>query len=530
MLGRIPDRISIRYQVVLTTSLLVFAAALVLGSLSYITLRHQLLSGLDARLYTAAHLAARVPPAGYFDGIDDATSISQEAYEALVARNNRLSLDLDLQYLWSCMLVDGTIVFTTSTSPSKEVTKGDHAGFFEVHRDPHSFDKVFSTMEPDYSSFENEWGQGRMVLVPATDSRGRKICFGASVGTDDVHDLLAATALRTILLSTLILVAGMALSYLVASKIARPIEQLTGVADAIAHGNLRVQTTTGGSSELRSLSDSITLMSGAIDSTVAALQTEVTARRQSEEELAVHRDHLEDIVAARTEELRRSNRDLEQFAYVASHDLHDPLRMVRSYLQLLEADYGDRLDERGRTFIGFAADGAARMQQLISDLLAYARVTSQGQTLRKIQLLAALDDGLANLAVPLAETGAQVTHDPLPEVMADPGQLAQVFQNLIGNALKFRSEAPPRIHVAAEARAGEWCVSVRDNGIGVDAKHREEIFTIFRRLHTWTEHQGTGIGLALCKRIVERHGGRIWMRSESGVGSTFFFTIPRSAS
>lgn len=528
MLGRVLDRLSIRHQVVLTTSLLVFVASAALGTLAYLTLRHQLLAGIDARLFTAAHLASRVPPPGYFEGITDATSVSDEAFDRIVAQNNLLCLELDLQYLWSCMVVDGEIVFTTSTSPSKEVSRGDHAGFFEVHRDPRSFDRVFSTMEPDYSSFKNEWGRGRMVLVPAVDARGRKICYGASVGTNDVHDLLTAAGLVAIIVSLFILLVGMILSYLVASKISRPIETLTSAADAIAHGDLTPGVGIGGSSELRSLSNSLDLMSGAIDSTVTALQGEVTAHQRAEEELARHRDHLEEIVAARTEELRRSNQDLEQFAYTASHDLQEPLRMVRSYLQLLEEDYKEALDERGETFIGFASDGAQRMQQLIHDLLTYARVTSQGQTLRRIELQAALDDACANLELALREAGGQVTHDTLPALVGDPGQLVQVFQNLLGNALKFRSEAPPRIHVAAEARRGEWCVSVRDNGIGVDAKHRETIFTIFQRLHTRAEYEGTGIGLALCKRIIERHGGRIWMESEPGRGSTFFFTIPRS--
>jgi len=529
-LGRIIDRVSIKYQVVLTTSLLVFAASVAMGTLSYLTLEDQLLSGIDARLYAAAHLAAHVPPEGYFDGIEDETSVSEDVYNRIVAENNALCLELDLQYLWSCMIVDGEIVFTTSTSPSKDVSQGDHAGFFEVHRDPSSFDTVFSTMEPDYSSFKNEWGHGRMVLVPARDDQGRKYCYGASMSVNDVHELLAATRLRAFLVSLLILLAGIVLSYLVAGKLSRPVQQLTHVADDIAHGNLTQDVRIGGSSELRSLSHSVALMSQAIDQTVAALQGEVAAHRQSEEELARHRDHLEDIVAARTEELRQSNQDLEQFAYVASHDLQEPLRMVSAYLSLIERDFKGEIGERGETFIGFATDGAKRMQQLIHDLLTYSRVTSQGEALETMDLRAAVDAACANLAMAIEESDGQVTQESLPTVNGDLGQLTQVFQNLIGNGIKFRGEASPTVHITAEARDDEWWVSVQDNGIGVKSKYREQIFTIFQRLHSRSEYEGTGIGLALTKRIVERHGGRIWVDSVPGEGSTFCFTIPRGPS
>jgi light-regulated signal transduction histidine kinase (bacteriophytochrome) len=213
---------------------------------------------------------------------------------------------------------------------------------------------------------------------------------------------------------------------------------------------------------------------------------------------------------------------LEQFAYVASHDLQEPLRMVASYLGLLERRYRGRLDEKADKFIHYAVDGAARMQALIEDLLTYSRVGRQGKPFEPTDC----DAVVAAVVADLGSQGAAVSCAGLPTVLADRGQLTQLFQNLIGNALKFCNGAPPRVEVRAERRGGEWLFAVRDNGIGIAPEHRERIFVIFQRLHTRAQYPGTGIGLAICKKVVERHGGRIWVESEPGQGSTFFFTLP----
>jgi len=226
-------------------------------------------------------------------------------------------------------------------------------------------------------------------------------------------------------------------------------------------------------------------------------------------------------------DLRRSNRDLEQFAYVASHDLQEPLRMVASYTQLLAQRYEGQLDEKAQTYIYYAVDGATRMQRLINDLLTYSRVNTQGRALEPTDSHAVLGEALRNLSAAIEESGAMVTNDDLPTVCADAGQLQQVFQNLIANAIKFHGQTPPRVHISARAEGGEWLFSVEDNGIGIDAQHADRLFVIFQRLHTRQEYPGTGIGLAVCKRIVERHGGRIWFDSQPGRGSTFWFTLPK---
>jgi light-regulated signal transduction histidine kinase (bacteriophytochrome) len=217
---------------------------------------------------------------------------------------------------------------------------------------------------------------------------------------------------------------------------------------------------------------------------------------------------------------------LEQFAYAASHDLQEPLRAVAGCMQLLQQRYQGQLDTRADELIGHAVDGASRMQSLIHDLLAYARVSTRGRDLAPTDCEAVLKEALSNLATAIRESGSVVTHGDLPTVAADATQLVQVFQNLIGNAIKYRGERPPEVSIDVEHRAGGWQFSVCDNGIGIDPQYFERIFGIFQRLHTRKEYPGTGIGLALCKKIIERHGGHIWVVSQSGKGSTFFFTIP----
>jgi PAS domain S-box-containing protein len=265
------------------------------------------------------------------------------------------------------------------------------------------------------------------------------------------------------------------------------------------------------------------------------ISRDITARKRAEEALA-----------QTARDLARSNRELEQFAYVASHDLQEPLRMIASYLQLLDLRYKGGLDSDGREFLGFAVDGAKRLQSLIHDLLLYSRVGRQGESFAWTESEEILTRALGNLKFALDESKARITHGPLPRVMSDATELTQLLQNLIGNALKFRGQAPAEIHISAELRKilpsslasnaealqqtrnarEEWVFAISDNGIGIEPQYFERIFVIFQRLHTREEFPGTGIGLALCKRIVERHGGRIWVESQQGKGSIFRFSIP----
>jgi PAS domain S-box-containing protein len=243
-------------------------------------------------------------------------------------------------------------------------------------------------------------------------------------------------------------------------------------------------------------------------------------------DVSERRRHVEELKRQK-EELALSNADLEQFAYVASHDLQEPLRTVASYTELLAKRYRGKLDADGEKFLRFACDGAHRMQELIRGLLSWSLVTKHSTELSVVSMTDALRHALGNLQAATAECGARVTNDPLPEISGDSVLLVQLFQNLIGNALKFRGKEPPKIHVSAEGAGGNWTFSVRDNGIGINPEYSEKIFQIFQRLHTREEYPGAGIGLSLCKKIVERLGGHIWFESGPSQGSTFFFSLPR---
>ncbi len=264
----------------------------------------------------------------------------------------------------------------------------------------------------------------------------------------------------------------------------------------------------------------IEIMLSPLESTDGILVTaairDITERKKSEEQLV-------NAVG----ELKRSNDELQQFAYVSSHDLQEPLRMVASYTQLLAKRYKGRLDSDADEFIAFAVDGCNRMQGLIRDLLAYSRTGTNGKALREISGDDALKEALTNLRTTIGESGAVVTHDSLPVIQTDDTQLTQVFQNLVGNAIKYRSAEVPRVHVSATKNGGhEWIFSVRDNGLGIDPQYFDRIFVLFQRLHGRNEFAGTGIGLAICKKILDRLGGRIWVESQPGKGSTFRFALP----
>ena len=278
-------------------------------------------------------------------------------------------------------------------------------------------------------------------------------------------------------------------------------------------------------------------------------------RKKVQIELQNYRDNLEEQVEKRTEELdkankrlkieiddhkqtelkmsnylaelKRSNKELQQFAYVASHDLQEPLRMVASFTQLLANKYKGQLDSDADEFIKFAVDGAQRMQQLINDLLAYSRVSSRVEEFQLVDFEKVFNESLQNLKVSIDDNDARITNDSLPTIVADQSQIIQLFQNLVGNAIKFRGEETPVIHVAAEEEEDEWIFRVIDNGIGIDSQHNERIFRVFQRLHERDSYPGTGIGLSICEKIVERHGGNIWVDSKLGDGSTFSFTISK---
>ena len=305
-----------------------------------------------------------------------------------------------------------------------------------------------------------------------------------------------------IFLMTLVcLAAGGAVAVGLSARFARPIVEMAHAARQIGGGMLETRISIKRNDELGVLAQSIN-------------------------ELAANRQKAEKALAEKAEELTRSNQELEQFAYVASHDLQEPLRMITGYTQLLAKRYGDKLDQNANEYIDYAVEGAKRMQGLIRDLLTYSRVGTRGKEFALTDCEAVVAGTLRVLQPAIEESAATVTYDPLPTVMGDETQLLQLFQNLIGNAVKYRDSKPPVVHVSCKQEGEHWLFSVRDNGIGIDPQYANRIFVIFQRLHGRDKYAGTGIGLAVCKKIVERHDGKIWVESELGKGATFHFTIP----
>jgi signal transduction histidine kinase len=313
-------------------------------------------------------------------------------------------------------------------------------------------------------------------------------------------------------LGLLLLIPAILSAYWLASRYARPIMQLANSAKILATGNLKHRVSTGEQDEIGVLSRAFNEMAEQLEASYDVLERRVAER-------------TDELSRANTE-LARSNRDLEQFAYVASHDLQEPLRAIAGFTKLLLDSPDVRLEPSKREFLQYIAEGAERMKLLIDNLLEYSRVRTQGAPLQPTSAQQAFDDALANLQVAIAKSGAQVTASGLGEVFADRGQLTQLFQNLIGNAIKFTENRTPQIHVEAVYDHEKATISVRDNGIGIDAKDYNRIFAIFQRLHAREDYEGTGLGLAICQQIVQRHGGQIWVESTPGVGSCFFFTLP----
>lgn len=344
----------------------------------------------------------------------------------------------------------------------------------------------------------------------------------AEAVADGKDELAHARTVRTVVLSGMVaafLLAGVALAVLVRILVARPLEALRDSSRRVARGEFDHVITVDGPTDLRAVAKDVEGMR-------LRIVDELGASRSQRDALTRQTADLD----AQAVELRRSNTELEQFAYVASHDLQEPLRKVASFCQLLEKRYADKLDDRGKQYIDFAVDGAKRMQVLINDLLTFSRVGRHNDARVPVDLDQALDKALANLETAVRDTDALVERpDALPEIVGDPTLLTMLWQNLVGNAVKFRhADRAPHIRISCEEdeAAGFWNVSVTDNGIGIAEEFTEKVFVIFQRLHGRDSYGGTGIGLALCKKIVEHHGGRIWIDTGYTGGTRFCFTLP----
>ncbi|MGI5499825.1 ATP-binding protein [Lentzea sp. CA-135723] len=363
------------------------------------------------------------------------------------------------------------------------------------------------TPVPDEASGKQRFDQVRTAL----SALQAEIALERANARTALNNSASSMAITCVVAMAVLLIAVLACVAALLVYVVRPLTRLRGEVGQVAGGDFAHTVTSSGPVELRALGHDVERM-----------RTRIVDELDQAQERNVALD-------AATEELRRSNAELEQFAYVASHDLQEPLRKVASFCQLLEKRYRDQLDDRAVQYIDFAVDGAKRMQLLISDLLAFSRVGR----MRDQQVVVAASDLVGearrNLAQALEESGAEVEVGDLPEVRGEARLLVGVFQNLIGNAVKFRGAEPPHVRIDAErGDAGMWVFSVRDNGIGVEEQYAERIFVIFQRLHTKDRYPGTGIGLAMCRKIVEHHGGSIWLDTTVTTGTTIRFTLPNA--
>ena len=334
---------------------------------------------------------------------------------------------------------------------------------------------------------------------------------------ESVKILNSSLNIRLAFITIFIILLSAGILYYFLRLIRVPLKQLTAATEEFGRGNMEARSPYVSTNE-------IGILSGSFNKMAQYLQTTLVSRDELAEEVierTMAEENLKNIVG----ELTRSNEELQHFAHVASHDLQEPLRMVASYVQLLERRYKDNLGSDANDFITFAVDGTKRMQNLINDLLAYSRVGSQAKPFRVANMDDIITAATTGLSVVIAESAAEVTHDRLPTVVVDEGQMVQVFQNLFSNAIKFHGKEPPRVHISAQQKKDKWIFSVKDNGIGIEPQYWDRIFLIFQRLHG-QEIPGTGAGLSIVKKIVERHGGRVWVESEPGKGSTFYFSLP----
>jgi signal transduction histidine kinase len=391
------------------------------------------------------------------------------------------------------------------------------------------------------ASIRHAFADDEVVLSHRVEVEGRQVAT-VTIASDlgEIRESVQRTMLLAAGVFALSMLVALAVSGWLARSLARPILDLVRLTRRVSDEkdfSLR-PTAQAGPDEIGLLVRSVASMLDEIqhrDAQLEAAKTELEARNAKLLENSAQLEHevqerraAEAALEVHAQELARSNAELEQFAYVASHDLQEPLRMVSGFVDLLAEEHGPKLDAEAREYIGFAVEGTHRMHALIQDLLAYSRVGSRTEAFQPVALTAVVDEVLFDLQASTREAGAEITRGELPTVSGDPLQLRQVLQNLLSNAIKFHGAEPPRVVVSAaldDARR-EWTLSVHDNGIGIDPKHVDKLFVIFQRLHSREAYPGTGIGLAICKKIVERHGGRIWIESEPGRGSDFRFTLP----
>jgi len=502
-------------------SILTFSAAL--SAFYFYRQKEMDLKYIDRELLHWVDNAKESLPKDYHDKIVDKSSIPKEQYDAIVDKNNRHCIKGGLQYIWSVLVLDPEkIVFTTATSPGHNITKQDHAEFFEVHRDPGAFSGALKAMEPHFSSFKNEWGYGRMVLVPEIDSRGRVFMFGASISIDNIIASQRRIAFISLTISCLVLLIGFFYSLFLSGFIAKPINELSRIAGYISEGHFDHTIKLKGASELKSLSAAINHMSQTIKKNISDL-------KNREEELKRHRQHLQELVEERTTELGVAQDKListeklaalGKLAGMVGHELRNPLGVIRNSAYFLKMKLsGSTDDEKIRKHINILEEEVERSDRIINDILTYGRIKEPSKInvdlnkiAKKVVERLHLPKGIIFDFRPGAKTG---------EIMADENQMIHLFNNIILNAIDAMGKQGT-LSISTLAKSGNLEIRIKDTGIGIPSENIDKVLDPGFS----TKAHGAGLGLAICESIVTLHNGEIYIASETDNGTEVVILLP----
>ncbi len=567
----------IRYYVLNMMVLLTIVSSLVFTFIIYKTHSKSLLHGLDSKLVTAAHFTRALVGEDFHDKITDENSVSKTEYVEIVDAYNKLCSELGLEYVWSLMQIDGEIVFTSGTSTSKDISKGDYAPFFMLHDSPELYTGTFNKMEPSYQINDDKWGRIRVVLIPFKDKLGRPYLFGASIKTTEIDALLQDTLTKSIITGTIIILAGVFFSFAVARSLSRPIEEVTDIARKIADGKPDQKADVKGCIETKSLSRSINHMSESIQNQIEQLQGSQQQLRASNQQLIASEQQLtaseqqlkannqqllasEQQLIASNQQLQASEREqrrllksisikndeLQSIVYMSSHDLRSPLVNIQGFsgelrkscevLQALAKNQNDPdsarkieeiLENEIPESLGFISSSTLKMKTLLDGLLCVSRVGSAETNIKAIDMNSLIEEVKGAIEFQIKENEATLITGDLPNCNGDAEQLNQVFTNLIDNALKYKDSSREMvIEISGRVEGDQVIFSVSDNGIGMKKEHQENIFELFHRLNPNDSVGGVGLGLTIVSRIIDRMDGKIWLESEVGKGTEFHISMP----
>jgi len=540
---------NIRNKILIAIWLVIIATSLTFAIVGYNTQKRAFLDGVDKKLYASAFLLKHILPEDYHDKLSK-DSFTQEEYDRIIVdKNNNLCIELGLQYLWSCMIVDDQVVFTTSTSPGLDVIKQDHAKFFDVHGDPHAFDQVFSTMKPSYSSFRNEWGYGRMVLIPYLDAKGRPYCFGSSISVNEVMAILHRTSMDYLVLGFIMLLIGLIASLLISNALSRPIEKLLKGINIISSGNLDYTLGTRARDELGQLSRAFDQMTkklkqsredtAAFYSKLEEKVTEKTKDLQTIKNLLEERvdelSHSQTAMLYMIEDLNRQAEELKeaqdtivrseklvaigQLASSVAHELRNPLGVMKNavyYFNMLELG---KKDAEIKENLDILSKEIENSDKVISDLLEFTRIKKPTLQPENINVIA--KEVLNRLKISPDIKVVTELEDSLPDIAVDALQIQQVFYNIAINAIAAIDKSG-RFKIKTNLKGDFVEISFADTGCGIP---KENLTKIFDPLFS-TKAKGTGLGLSVCRSLVEGHGGKIEVESEVDKGTTFTVRLP----